>query len=275
MLIGVGMQMLSHADDLRMTGSDDRFFSRWSGQQARELRARQRYSGARPPSVPRCRSWSPLFAALPSLPNRGEVMVMAGDMSLGSARRASTSSRRCVSPRSDAFSSLPTSARPSRRTLQRLDDVSKAAEDPVFRPPKPGIGVNLHIQRPPPAHRSDRAPKCHLWLQPEPSTADQELQSRDQAGAAGCRGRSQRLREVDSGASGFRSSISPGREKSCLTAASSGRDSRGGAAAVRYPPWTQEVVLFFASSVRDNITLWNPAIPDEAIVARDARRLHP
>ena len=33
----------------------------------------------------------------------------------------------------------------------------------------------------------------------------------------------------------------------------------------------QEVVLFSAS-VRDNITLWNPAVPDEAIVAatRDA-----
>ena len=44
LLIGVGMQMLSHADNLRMTGTDDRFFSRWSGQQARELRARQHYS---------------------------------------------------------------------------------------------------------------------------------------------------------------------------------------------------------------------------------------
>ena len=44
LLIGVGMQMLSHADDLRMTGSDDRFFSRWSGQQARELQARQLHS---------------------------------------------------------------------------------------------------------------------------------------------------------------------------------------------------------------------------------------
>ena len=29
LLIGLGMQMLSHADNLRMTGADDRFFSRW------------------------------------------------------------------------------------------------------------------------------------------------------------------------------------------------------------------------------------------------------
>ena len=43
LLIGVGMQMLSHAENLRMTGADDRFFSRWSGQQARELHARQLY----------------------------------------------------------------------------------------------------------------------------------------------------------------------------------------------------------------------------------------
>ena len=44
LLIGFGMQMLKSADNLRMTGSDDRFFSRWSGQQARELEARQLYS---------------------------------------------------------------------------------------------------------------------------------------------------------------------------------------------------------------------------------------
>ena len=35
--------MLSQADNLRMTGADDRFFARWSGQQAREFQARQPY----------------------------------------------------------------------------------------------------------------------------------------------------------------------------------------------------------------------------------------
>jgi len=44
LLLGVGMQMLNHADNLRMTGSDDHFFSRWSGYQARELSARQGFA---------------------------------------------------------------------------------------------------------------------------------------------------------------------------------------------------------------------------------------
>ena len=81
LLIGVGMQMLSHAENLRMTGADDRFFSRWSGQQARELHARQLHS-----------ELGSVNAALPGLVaviraaailGIGGSMVMAGDMTLG------------------------------------------------------------------------------------------------------------------------------------------------------------------------------------------------
>ena len=81
LLIGVGMQMLSHADNLRMTGSDDRFFSRWSGQQARELRARQFYSevGAVNTALPG------LVAALRSAAvlGIGGSLVLTGQMTLG------------------------------------------------------------------------------------------------------------------------------------------------------------------------------------------------
>ena len=81
LLIGLGMQMLSHADNLRMTGADDRFFSRWSGQQARELRARQLYSelGSVNTALP------VLFAAFRSaaILGVGGHLVMAGDMTLG------------------------------------------------------------------------------------------------------------------------------------------------------------------------------------------------
>ena len=81
LLIGLGMQMLNHADNLRMTGADDRFFSRWSGQQARELRARQLYS-----------ELGAVNAALPGLLDAlrsaailaiGGYMVMNGAMTLG------------------------------------------------------------------------------------------------------------------------------------------------------------------------------------------------
>ena len=81
LLIGLGMQMLSHSDNLRMTGSDDRFFSRWSGQQARELRARQLYSelGSVSTSLPG------LVDALRSaaILGIGGGLVMAGEMTLG------------------------------------------------------------------------------------------------------------------------------------------------------------------------------------------------
>ncbi|MYJ95669.1 MAG: NHLP family bacteriocin export ABC transporter peptidase/permease/ATPase, partial [Proteobacteria bacterium] len=81
LLIGFGMQMLSHADNLRMTGSDDRFFSRWSGQQARELRARQIYSelGSVNTALP---GLIALFRSAAIL-GIGGSLVMAGDMSLG------------------------------------------------------------------------------------------------------------------------------------------------------------------------------------------------
>ena len=85
LLLGVGMQMLNHADNLRMTGSDDRFFSRWSGQQASELRARQLYS-----------ELGSINSALPGLVAAfraaavlgfGGSLVMAGEMTLGDAGR--------------------------------------------------------------------------------------------------------------------------------------------------------------------------------------------
>ena len=81
LLIDSGMQMLNHADHLRMTGSDDRFFSRWSGQQARELHARQLYSelGSVNTALPG------LIAALraAAILGVGGSLVMAGDMTLG------------------------------------------------------------------------------------------------------------------------------------------------------------------------------------------------
>ena len=129
LLIGVGMQMLSHADDLRMTGSDDRFFSRWSGQQARELRARQLYSE--------------LGSVNTALPGPGRRTAQRGDPGAGGkhghgGRDDPGHAGRVLHPGRDvpgARRALPGIRRqaPGARTdLQRLDDISKAAEDPVF-----------------------------------------------------------------------------------------------------------------------------------------------
>ena len=115
LLLGVGMQMLNHADNLRMTGSDDRFFARWGGHQARELRARQAHfelgalNGALPDLIAALRSATILLI--------GGTMVMTGSMTLGHWS-PSTSSRRCFSRLSGDSWSLPTGGRLSKPTCR-------------------------------------------------------------------------------------------------------------------------------------------------------------
>ena len=81
LLLGVGTVMLHQAETLRMTAADDSFFSRWSGHQARELDARQRFA-----------ELGHVVAALPGLfavfgnvavLAFGATRVMAGEMTLG------------------------------------------------------------------------------------------------------------------------------------------------------------------------------------------------
>ena len=81
LLLGVGMLMAHQTDTLRMTAADDRFFSRWSGHQARELTARQRFAelGHINAALPG------LFTVLGSAAvlTFGATQVMAGELTLG------------------------------------------------------------------------------------------------------------------------------------------------------------------------------------------------
>ena len=130
LLIGLGMQMLSHADNLRMTGADDRFFSRWSGQQARELRARQLYSelGSVNASLPG------LVDALRSaaILGIGGMMVMQGEMSLGMLVGFFILAEMFLAP-VERFLEFAENRQALETDLQRLEDISKTDEDPVFR----------------------------------------------------------------------------------------------------------------------------------------------
>ncbi len=129
LLIGVGMQMLSHADNLRMTGADDRFFSRWSGQQARELQARQLYSElgsvntALPGLVAGLRSAAVLGV--------GGGLVMTGEMTLGTLAGFYILAEMFLAP-IGRFLEFADKRQELATDLQRLDDISKTAEDPVF-----------------------------------------------------------------------------------------------------------------------------------------------
>ena len=266
LLIGIGMQMLSHAEDLRMTGSDDRFFARWSGQQARELRARQHHS-----------QLGHLNTALPGLIAMlrgaailgvGGSMVAAGAMSLGTLVGFYILAEMFLAP-VGRFLEFADKRQALETDLQRLQDISATAEDPVFS------------RR---SSDSESIPTFNGKLQ-----LAGQLELKDVTFGFN-RSRPPLLKD-------FNLAVKPGQRVAVVGPSGSGKSTLARLVAGIYRPWSgdilfdghardeipdevlrrsvsmvdQEVVLFSAS-VRDNITMWNPAIPDEVLIAaaRDA-----
>ena len=266
MLIGVGMQMLSHVDNLRMTATDDRFFSRWSGQQARELDARRRYSelGFLDAALPG------LIAALraAAILGIGATRVLAGDITLGTLVGLYILAEMFLAP-IGRFLELADQRQALETDMQRLEDISRAEEDPVFARRSP---------------ESESIPTFNGRLQ---------LAGRVE------------LREVTFGYNkarpplikDFNLVIRPGRRVAVVGPSGSGKSTLSRLVAGIYQPWSGEIlfdghprheipeevlrrsvsmvdqdVVLFSASLRDNITLWNPAVPDEAVIAaaRDA-----
>ena len=153
--------------------------------------------------------------------------------------------------------------------MQRLEDISRAEEDPVF------------------ARRSPESESI--------ATFNGRLQL---AGRV-------ELREVTFGYNkarpplikDFNLVIRPGRRVAVVGPSGSGKSTLSRLVAGIYQPWSGEIlfdghprheipeevlrrsvsmvdqdVVLFSASLRDNITLWNPAVPDEAVIAaaRDA-----
>ena len=267
LLIGVGMQMLSHADNLRMTGSDDRFFSRWSGQQARELHARQLYSeiGAVNTALPG------LIAALRSaaILGVGGSLVMTGHMTLGTLAGFYILAEMFLAP-VGRFLELAEKRQALATDLQRLDDISRATEDPVFERRNP---------------ESESIPTFNGRLQ-----LAGQLQLRNVTFGFN-KSRPPLLKD-------FNLVIKPGQRVAVVGPSGSGKSTLARLASGIYQPWSGEIlfdghprdeipeevlrrsismvdqdVVLFSASLRDNITLWNPAVPDEVIFAatRDAR----
>ena len=266
LLIGVGMQMLSHADNLRMTGADDRFFARWSGQQARELHARQLYSelGAVNSALPG------LIAALraAAILGIGGSLVIAGELTLGSLVAFTILAEMFLAP-IGRFLEFADKRQALETDLQRLEDVSRTEEDSVFR-------------RRSPASESIRTLGGRLQL-----TGRLELRN-----VTFGYNRSRRPLIED-----FSLTVEPGQRVAVVGPSGSGKSTLARLVSGICEPWSgdilfdghrrdevpeevlrrsismvdQEAVLFSAT-LRDNITLWNPAVPDEVIGAatRDA-----
>ncbi len=266
LLLGIGMQMLNHADNLRMTGSDDRFFARWGGHQARELRARQAHfelgalNGALPDLIAALRSATILLI--------GGTMVMTGSMTLGTLVAFYILAEMFLAP-VGRFLEFADRRQALETDLQRLEDVARATEDPVFSRREP-----------------DRV---------SITTFNRRLQL---AGKV-------ELRNVTFGfnrsrpplISDFNLILNPGQRVALVGASGSGKSTLAHLVAGLYQPWSGEILfdghprqeipeevlrrsismvnqetVLFSATLRDNITLWNPAVPDEVIVdaTRDA-----
>ena len=195
-------------------------------------------------------------------------MVMAGDMSLGTLVGLYILAEMFLAP-VGRFLEFADKRQALETDLQRLDDVSKAAEDPVFSRRSP---------------ESESIPTFNGRLQ---LTGQIELRN---VTFGFNRSRPPLIKD-------FSLTIRPGQRVAVVGPSGSGKSTLARLVSGIYQPWSGEIrfdghlrdeipedvlrrsvstveqeVVLFSASVRDNITLWNPAIPDEAIVhaTRDA-----
>ena len=267
LLLGIGTMMLQHTDTLRMTASDDRFFSRWSGHQARELDARQRFS-----ELSHINSALPgLFLILGSVAVLvvGATEVMAGEMTLGVLMGFYIVATMFLEPVgrfvsfSDEFQALS-------MDMQRLEDITKASED---------VGLERR--------RGDSSSSIATLNGRLRLAGHVEL--RDISFGYN-RGRPPLIKH-------FNLTIKPGQRVAVVGSSGSGKSTLARLIAGIYQPWSGEIlfdgyprneipgdvlsrslsmvdqnIILFSATVRDNISLWNPAIPDDILIsaARDA-----
>ena len=264
---GTGMGGLCSIDRLQAVAAENDFFVRFTGYQARELLARQRFT-----------ELGHVIAALPGLflitgnaavLGLGGLRVMSGDMTLGAMMAFYVLAASFLLPIgrfvqfADLFQVLD-------GHLQRLDDVFDAPEDDVLarRGEEPA-------ERPPASGRRLRL------------TGRVELRNV----TFGYKTTGQPLIEDLSLV------VEPGQRVAVVGPTGSGKSTLASLAAGLHRPWSGEVlfdgrplaevprdlltdsvslvdqhIFLFAGSVRDNLTIWDRETPDQALVAaaRDA-----
>ncbi len=267
LLFGIGTSGLRNIDSLRATSTEDDFFSRWSGYQARELVARQKFAemGYVIASLPR------LFLILggAAVLGLGGWRVMSGDMTIGTLLGFYVVAANFLQPigrfvqSADAFQILEAD-------LQRIDDVLDAREDPAME------------------SRSDSETGSIATL----------------GGQLRLAGRIE-LRNVTFGyrpnyrplIDNLSLTIEPGQRVAVIGPTGSGKSTLLKLLSGEYKPWSGEIlfdgvpisevprqvltgslavvdqqIFLFAATVRENLTMWNPTVPDHRLVtaARDA-----
>ena len=266
MLIGLGMLMLQQADNLRMTASDDSFFARWSGHQARELAAWQRFV-----------EFGHISAAVPGLftilthaavLTFGANQVMAGEMSLGTLAAIYILAGMFLAP-VGRFAEFADGWQALAIGQQRLEDIMEAEEDERFgrRDAESDITATLNGRL---------KLSGHVELRGVTYGYD--------------RGRPPLIKDFDL-------VIKPGQRIAVVGMSGSGKSTLASLVSGAYKPWSGEILfdglqrekipdevlvrslsvvdqkpVLFSATVRENITLWNSAVPDDILIAaaRDA-----
>ena len=266
LLLGMGMQMLNHADNLRMVAADDRYFARWSGQQALEHDARKKFS-----------ELGYVNTALPGLMTIlagaivlafGGAQVASGEITLGALAGFFILAAMFLAP-IGRFVEFADKRQAIESDLYRLEDITKTAEDPVFTRRNP---------------EAESIPTLNGRLQ-----LAGQVELRDVTFGYN-KGKPPLIKE-------FNLVIKPGQRVAVVGPSGSGKSTLTRLVAGLNQPWSGEIlfdghpryeipeevlqrsismvdqdVVLFSATLRDNITLWNPAIPDETIIAatRDA-----
>lgn len=266
-LAGLTAFGMGNLESLRATSMEKDFFLRWSGYQARELTVRQ--------------SFAELGYIIASLPNLflllgaavvfgvGGLRVAAGDLTVGSLMGFYIVSIHFLQPVGrfvqsiDAFQVLESE-------LDRIEDINSAAEDPLIAD----------------SHESESGTIA---------TVDGRLR---------LHGRIE-LRDITFGyrpdhpplIKGFNLIVEPGQRIALIGTTGSGKSTLMKLAMGEFAPWSGEVlfddkpvhtiprqvltdsvavvdqhILLYSGTVRENLTMWNPAVPDRqvAAAARDA-----
>ncbi len=269
---GIEAAGLRDMEMIRATASEDDFFVRWSGQQARELAARQRFAelGYVIGAMPRLFSMAGAIIVL----GIGGWQVATGELSAGSLIAFYTLAAAFMAPIArfvlfaDAFMMLDAD-------LQRVQDVLDAPEDPLA----PGD-------------------------ESEPSN-DRSRPVATFAGRLRLAGEVE-LREVTFGFDPQRSplieklslTIEPGQRVALVGPTGSGKSTLLRLIGGQFEPDSGEILFdgaprraiprevlaasvasvdqqihLFAASVRDNLSMWNTAVADDQLIAaaRDAR----
>ena len=286
LLSGVGMFGARNMDSLRATGADNDFFTRWSGYQSRELVARQRFTELGHVTASFPESLQILAAA--AVFTLGGWRVMSGDMTLGMLMGFYVIAVSFLRP-VGRFVQLADTFQVLEADFRRLDDVLEATEDPVLG----AVGAS--------SPEGDRRSQSATSLQ-------NDIKPRKVATLAG-RLRLAGHIEFRNVTFGYQSTMSnplikdfsltvePGQRVAIVGPTGSGKSTLTMLLAGAYQPWSGEIlfdgrpigdiprvvftdsvsvvdqhIFLFSASVRDNLTLWNPTVPDDHLIAaaRDA-----